>query len=468
MNAAAKARFIIPALGLLVLGFWLLFQYTSPVVHHHNTAHIFMLNTLEIWDEESPATYHFAPVQTWPGAEKHNHYYKRLEDAKGNNYYISHPPAAFLLNYGIIKMFGLPVNQSSLQYILIFLFLTGALFLAWIARYSIPHNEIRFVRLAMLAAMAIYILNPVNLYAHSQHNFSEIWGQFFLITSLAAWVHYLRSDRVVWSRILLMMSVFLLAATDWMGITFCAALLLVYIRQMRKPHIRSGFLYVMVAAVAALMITGIQYSSIAGNEAFVRALGIRFLERSGYFGATYTDMGYHVLNPETWLLFLQQIHQFLSGPGYLIAASWIVCMLITRRQRCIDEPGMYKTAFWTAAIFFILLFSAGSIHYIYSARFTPFLALAAAGLFIRLRNSRVKPVWFLAAFIFCMHLAAFWSTDIFHKSIPAPDKKQIQLNAAAKLIQEEKRNSISLQKEWEESDIIYLSYQSKRNLVWEK
>lgn len=171
-----KLRLLIPAIGLLILAFWLLFQKISPVVFHANTAHIFMLNTLKIWDEKGIDSYHAAPVQTWPEAKKLNHYYTRLKDKNGSNYYISHPPLAFIANFALLKFFGFPLNQSSLQWILIFIFLIEAVLLGWIIKQISQQKNLRYLHLTILAALAFYLLNPVNLYAHSQHNFSEIWG----------------------------------------------------------------------------------------------------------------------------------------------------------------------------------------------------------------------------------------------------------------------------------------------------
>ena len=113
----------------------------------------------------------------------------------------------------------MPLNQNSLQWILIFIFISGSAMLAWMVTRLSKQSQKKHSYFVALAAMAFYIFNPVNLYAHSQHNFSEIWGQFFLIATLASWTWYLQSDRLFVVRLLLFGSTALLAATDWMGIT---------------------------------------------------------------------------------------------------------------------------------------------------------------------------------------------------------------------------------------------------------
>jgi hypothetical protein len=421
-----------------------------------------------VWNSDNPAIYHFAPVQTWPDAKKFNHYYKRLEDKKGNNYYVSHPPLAFIANYFIIKLFDLPINQYSLQLILFFLLVLGALMLAWIVGQLSNESNYRFKNHIMLAAMAVYLLNPVNLFAHSYHNFSEIWGQFFLILSIAAWIHYLHSGRVLISRILLFLTTALLASTDWMGITFFAALILVYWKKLKTPHIRRGILVAGSAITLFTVFVAIQYISITGSDAFFRALGIRFLERSGYFGKGYTDMGYHILNPETWLLFLQQIHHVLVGPGYFVLALFVVAAIFVHKTKLSSDSKILSLSLFTALLFFAAVFSAGSTHYIYTARFTPFLAIAVAHYYEKTCHCFKKKTWFIALFIVIMHPLGYWAIREYKKQSYSQESKQIQLNMAAHIMKEQKRDSIALNNNWEERDIIYLSWQSQRNLVWIK
>jgi hypothetical protein len=278
----------------------------------------------------------------------------------------------------------------------------------------------------------------------------------------------LKSDRVIASRIFLFIATALLASTDWMGITFLAALVLIYWKRVKIPHIRRGILVAASAIVGTNALVVVQYVSIAGFDAFARAIGIRFLERSGYFGKQYTDMGYHILNPDTWLLLLQQIHNLLVGPGYLVLAMFAVAILFLRKTKLPNESKVLVLAFFTALLFFVAVFSAGSTHYIYTARFTPFLALAIAHLYEKIAHSFQRKAWFIAVFIATMHPLGFWALKEFKNTSFQQENKQIQLDIASKVISEQKRDSISLNSNWEERDIIYLSWQSKRNLVWIK
>jgi len=440
----------------------------SSTTFHANTAHCFMLTTLKIWDNNGMVNFKAAPIQTWQHAKKFNHYYKRLEDKEGNNYYVSHPPLAFMLNYAILKVFNMPLNQNSLQWILIFIFISGSAMLAWMVTRLSKQSQKKHSYFVALAAIAFYIFNPVNLYAHSQHNFSEIWGQFFLIATLASWTWYLQSDRLFVVRLLLFGSTALLAATDWMGITLIIAMILVYFKQLKKPHIRFGIILMTISVIITTSFVIIQYSSISGFNDFARALGIRFLERSGFFGSHYTDMGYDIFNPDTWLLLLSQINNLLYGSGYLIVLMTIACLIFGRKKCGQMDVSVQKIALWTALIFFIAVFSASSIHYIYTARFTPFIALAGAAMLAKLTATFNKPNLVIIAATLIICAFSYLSVKVYQSNIPQPNSKQAKLDSEAQFIMENKIDTVSFTKEFEERDIIYLSYKSERNIVWSK
>lgn len=463
-----RLRFAFFAAGLAVMSFFLLRNQVTDSPDHRNTAHIFMLTTIEIWQQHGMMNYSAAPVQTWPEATAFNHYYRRLEDTSGNNYYISHPPLAFIANYAILQLTGLPVSQSSLQYILIFLLIAGGILLCYIASEQSKTNEHKTRYHIMLGVMAVYFLNPVNLFAHSQHNFSEIWGQFFFIATLAAWQFYLRSDRRIVASVFLFFSMFLLCATDWMGITLLLAFLMVYFKQRKSLHIRRGGLILASSVMLSGAVVAFQYISIAGVESFSRAIGIRFLERSGYFGNTYTDQQLHILNPESWLLLLQQMHNILTGPGYVMVLMVLV-HLILRNKKTPETCQKHLHLAWVApAIFFVILFSASVSHYIYMARFSPFIALFTGVLLEKLYEKIKHPIWITAGFLVLMHLAGFLSITTYKDRLPSPEYHQKELDTMAAKISENKLDSIDRPPYCEERDVIYLSWKSQRNVVWKQ
>jgi hypothetical protein len=67
-------------------------QYLDKLPPVNNVAHIFMLQTMKIWQQESALKSNFTMKQTFPDkGNKFVTYYKRYMDSEGNNYYVSHP-----------------------------------------------------------------------------------------------------------------------------------------------------------------------------------------------------------------------------------------------------------------------------------------------------------------------------------------------------------------------------------------
>lgn len=442
--------------------------YRNIELSRANTAHIFMLTSLELYQDHSPANYHFAAIQTWQEKESDKkHYYSRLCDENSNNYYVSHPPMAFLANHFIFKALNLNPSEKILKNIAFILLLGGAIMLFFIAKLTISIANSNYAILAGLLALSFYIFNPVNLYAHIFHNFSEIWGQFFLISSLLSLLLYFNSNNTRASIILFSISTFALAYSDWMGISFILALILVLFKERKKKYIKHLILAASISAIVATTLCFIQYVQIAGFNPLFKAVGIRFVERSGFFGNQYTDMGYHILNPETWLLFLYQIHNVLIGPGYIILLLIIIKFIFFKKLK-FKSGKTSMIALLSAAIFALIVFSATATHYIYMARFTPFLALIGANLAIHLIEITKNKALLTNILIILLPLSLFLSMKTLKEKAIYPDLKQTELNLLAKEIKSKGIHKLELSDGLEERDIIYLTYITKQNLVWRK
>lgn len=454
-------------IALIFLGLFILSKpYRQSELSRENTAHIFMLTSLELFQQEGIAHYHFAAVQTFQEADSlKKHYYARLVDANNNNYYVSHPPLAFIANHYIIKILGLNISDRTLKNIAFILLLLGALMIYFTARLSTHSKTEVWSIFGALVAMAVYAFNPVNLYAHIYHNFSEIWGQFFLISSLLSMLMFFRSNNTRLSLILFGISVFALTYTDWMGFTFLVAAALLFIKDRRKKYIKRLIFTGFIGVIAAATLTFWQYYSIGGFEALYRAIGIRFVERSGFFGQQYTDMGYSWFNSETWLLFLMQIHNVLMGPGYIVIALVLIKFIFFRKEKFSYGKSMW-IALLSAGLFALAVFSATASHYIYMARFTPFLALLAANITVNTLEITKYKKLLISILILVLPISLFLSMRELKSRAIQPDNKQIILDEMAKEIQETGQHELKLSSDLEERDIIFLSYKAKMNLVW--
>lgn len=447
--------------GIITLYSFLFISEIENEVPYSNVAHIFMLNTLEIWEKVSPAKYHFSPVQTFPDAKKYNHYYKRLEDKEGNNYYVSHPPGAFLLNYVLFSAFSLPMSNASLQWILFVLWVVMFFFVfCWLSKIF---KAKEFGQFYVLLGLLLWGSAGPILYLFSRHNFSEAWGFFFFASWLIFYDFSRRFNKNLYLLLLLLFS-FFLAYADWLGL----GLMLVggwYLFFSKNPLQRKTWKKVVISLLVGYVIVFLQYTSIDGVFPFLKALSIRFVERSGFFGVSYTDMGYHLLNPETWKFFALNIWNVLVGGG-LFCMGLLAFLLISKGKSNLSlDKEMFFVSFVPVFIYTLFLFSATATHYIYVAKwYIPLYFLVIPNL-TNLKPQLVKIYrWIGLVVSFALLLMAYYE---FRTHIPAiePEKKQY-MDELANQIRLNRIDSLRLEFPLEERDIIYLSWKSKRNLVW--
>lgn len=458
-NSAAYLLLLLSVLAVLTVS-----SRISNVVDYKNTAHIFMLTTLQQWEKEGILHYHASPVQTFssPG-DKFNAYYDRLLDTEGNNYYISHPPGVFVFNYAISQIIGITPVQSFLQVISLLWLIGGAWFLYGIA-LRLMGRQTEYASFAALLAAALYLFHPVNLYAYSFHNFAETFGQFLFLLSVWAWLRF-ENHKNRFNKILFAISLAAFAYTDWLAIPL--AMVLLWLK--RKEFFRKkelGFLIIVSLSVGGSMVlAAVQYISISGIQPFIRALGIRYLERSGFFGALYTDMGYDVTNPESYELLWRQLMALFSGSGLIALILMFSSFFLRKKKKYFPAVLLFPSLIFAAG-----LFSATITHYIYIAKFTPFIACSAA--MVLQQHMQKISSYSVRVTVNVLLMAGFIFTGVFtykhyQQQMPYETVTQKHLDIqAAKFAKASPgaRCHYVLGKNEEPRFIIYLSYAANRNI----
>jgi hypothetical protein len=445
----------------VTISFFLFLPNIQKDVPYSNVGNIFMLTTLSIWYQVGPSTYHWSPVQTFPEAKKGNHYYKRLEDKRGNNYYISHPPGAFVFTFIAIKLLSLPLVHATLQYIDFTLFLLLLTLIAfWLYKKFRAAENFYFLFFSLLI---ISLASGPVWYLFTYHLFAESWGFFFFLGWLL-WLDLWENDRKKIYVILLYVFSALLAYTDWMGLCLVAVgfYYVIFSKMEKKQRLLwLGWMLTMVLVYAGVVL---QYVSIAGVEKFGRALLIRFVERSGYFGADYTDMGYHVGRLETWKLFLLNFWHATAGPLLLL-----ILLVLMSRKKDVNKSDfrekIISVAWMSVVLYSLVLFSATATHYIYAAKWIVPLFVTIVFWVAKVRLE--KKAFYI--FSFFAWLVFSWGYYDFLRHKPHVDlAKQAKLNSVAEVVGVQKLDTLKFLPFYEERDIIYLSWRSKRNLVWKK
>ena len=117
--------------------------FFNKPVRSGNFSQIITLTTLENWETQGLKACHFCPVLTWNNpADKFISFYKRVEDQKGNNYFVSFPPFAFLFAYFVFKIIHLTLNQLMLEILALMLHFISAFFIFQIIQNVLQKNKI--------------------------------------------------------------------------------------------------------------------------------------------------------------------------------------------------------------------------------------------------------------------------------------------------------------------------------------
>jgi hypothetical protein len=475
MGNLAKSKRLFYLIPLLFWGLTLFFRipHVNNDVPINNVAHTFMLQTLQIWNDEGPFESCFAMKHTYQNSgDKFITYYKRYCDADGNNYYVSHPSLAQALAWVLSGGGFISPSNSYLMWLAMFMHLVGAYFLMFLILQIFKTHTRKWH--AAIFGVFMYLFHPVLLYMNTFHFFAESVGQMlFVAASYLVFRNAIeQNNRTPVSWMLLFISSFLFVSAEWMGVFFCFALMVmvfVYGKSIKQKFF--PMFIVCAGGVVAVLVFVFQHVSLYEPMAFFKAMGIRFLERSGFFGDHYTDMGYSYANPNSYLLLLKQVGELLKGVGVLFLLP-ILAWFINRKQKAEKRNPHFRFLigglFLACFLFLIVFFSATITHYIYTARFVLPLILLSVMALISLPDVFLKKVdrsvvWFFVGLIMG------WSLWVFNQKsalLVYPDEQLHQLAAKIGESADEKESIFYINpQQYPTTTVIWLSYASGRNIA---
>lgn len=436
-----------------------------------NTAHIFMLTALDIWNADGAARNNFAMNTTYSNPGDLNvSYYERLMTEDGRNFYVSHTPFAILFAYAFTGFGFFAMSNAGLQILLFFLQLVSVLFVFKLLLSILENKKYKF-EISFFASI-IYLFHPLVLYQYTYHYFAESFGQLFFIVFLFYWQKITKKhDSISVKKGLLIFALsFLFVYSEWLGVFFLASLFLIYYVFSNKDRGISVLVFSALAGgIVAVSLFVFQHLSLASVEVFVRALGIRFLERSGFFGNEYTDMGYSYSNPDSYLLLCKQLLALFKGTGLLFLV--VLIFAIRQIKYEIFKNRIFLLSVLSCVFYFIIFFSATITHYIYMSKFLVPLLIFSSLIFAdkrieRIFSTRILKNSFFAIFGLFMLLSFYLFRDYTNRNVKEKNEHFLELeNFANKNINPENSIFIKIPDEMSYADVVYLSYSIKRNVA---
>lgn len=386
--------------------------------------HLQVLQAIQVWDEASPGKHAFLPVQTWNNPnDKSVTYFNRLENARGDNYYVSYPPFAFVLAYGFCKLFGLQFSVLSITILNLLLQWLAAWCVFLIAQRLLPQKENRFIFWPGLAAAAVFIGNPAGMRIFSQVYFSEAVGTALLCVFCYFAVLATQERKSFLRMMAVGLSLFLLVYTEWIGIFAGICFGLFWgIKSIKDASFRPLLLVSFFSVVGAILLFMYQLDVITDNGDFIANIKERYLARSGMRAAE-KSVGDTVFKAGfgQWLLNTLRVTLFAARwffPVLLVGAI----ILYNRQKKNITAPTrqskvLLYVIILTVAVNFLALLNFSLIHSYTWAKWGLPIGLATAFCVYILMDS---VTW---KFIIPIIIFAFFATDlVFYQSFGKKDE----------------------------------------------
>ncbi|PCH67040.1 MAG: hypothetical protein COC01_06690, partial [Bacteroidetes bacterium] len=253
-----------------------------PLALHHEwgTAHI--LITLQIWEEYGISTYNYNPVFTFENAgDKYPTDLGRIGDEDGNYYYTSYPPFTFYFPFLVFKLLGIYPDVLPIQILHLVLHFISAILIYFIVCNICSKPIGNKLFFPALLSSCLYIFLPNNLWYLCNVFSVEIFSQTLFLVALFATSYVLKDTYPNRKRnLILLITVFLLAFTEYIGFLFLIPLLFIIYRSQTKDSTRliSGLI---IGGFSAFLFCIFIYSNICGVQCLVDNLIDRYHFRSG-------------------------------------------------------------------------------------------------------------------------------------------------------------------------------------------
>ncbi|MCB9225032.1 MAG: hypothetical protein H6582_12680 [Crocinitomicaceae bacterium] len=323
------------------------------------------LITCEIWDQAGgPQHFAFNPVYSYPGkGNKAIAAFGGVMDKKGDQYYVSYPPFAFIYAYYSTKLFGGPdVYSLRTNSLIIHFFCTLLLYLIIRKIGSVPPDKIS---IAAIFGGFLYLFSTGTLWSHSILYFSDMLVQLFVMLSIYLFVRLLKKDYKKSSLLMLAIGIgtFLGCYTEWLAVfwAFFSGLSLIILYLVKKESVfLKAFLIIGISSVLAVSLTLFQYSSIDGFDHLKEVSLQKYEQRSGYSQSPEDTILFTVNDDESWD-YLYAYFERNFGMVILLRTVFILLLLpilIWHRKKLV-----FTDHAWKILILFLLFLSIG-LHYI--------------------------------------------------------------------------------------------------------
>jgi hypothetical protein len=202
----------------------------------------------------------------------------------GKFFYLSHPPLAYYIPYGVFRILNIHPGILALQVLnLAFEFIT-IIFIYLITALLLKCDVQKSVCSSAIIASAIYLFLPVTLWFHSNAYMSDMFVQNTWAPALfiAMKIFLERKKNSAGWLIVFGLSLFLMIYTDWLGVLFAGSVViacLIYAwKKQEQSFLTPAALSIIICFLTVTLVI-YQYSSIAGWNTLMYCFSNRYSER---------------------------------------------------------------------------------------------------------------------------------------------------------------------------------------------
>ncbi|MFH2141536.1 MAG: hypothetical protein ABIJ97_03875, partial [Bacteroidota bacterium] len=402
-------------------------------VNNNDLAIIDYLTSFENWNEKGLSHYKYAPVLTWQNeGDKFIAYYKRLEDKEGNNFYVSYGPLSYYTIYLLSSMFqDVPDKLFILLFAMLWHFL-GAI-LVFLIIIKICNLRFSITSLPALFGFIVYTFSAPLLYSNIFHFFAENFVLPLALLSILFFIDYIKSEfRLKRFMYLSVFFCFLSIYSEWYGVFLAFVFfLMLFINRKNNKRVLLDMLVVGIVSALAVAVIVFQYSIISGIGDLKSSMSLRFLERSGYFGNTYSDQRMSLINPEAYKLLFWQFHKSFVPFGYFIIALFIIFRIRKIKYEIIEKKSLFLL-FTPLALHFLIFFNANVLHFFYMSKLIMVMSIFGAIIlnkFMSLYRTHLINISFMI-----ISAILIFISFIHYNNIKTIDNKSAELDKIAKII----------------------------------
>lgn len=426
---------------VLVIAFSIFIRpYINSKISNNNHNLIITLTAVENWLEEGIDKHGFNLIHSWskPGDEG-LHYYPRVMNDEGRNYFVSYPPLSFITFYTAVKLvnpqdlvsffklFGAVLHVLTFWLILVFL------------RKKIDVN------LADLFA-GLFLFFPAGIVLSNMYYPEQL---ILLLIVLTLFVFEFRTNKL--KSVLLFILGFLLIYCDWLGFLVVASYFLHQIF-IKKNKISFEHYTLVIGGVIGGVVLLLHYSSINGFEGLFHGLKVRYLERSGVFSEKYSDRGVNLLSSNS-------IHYLLYHLLPVVLGVLVVLFVLRPKVKTLLKSSIMWIVIIPVVLHMVFLFNSNILHFQNLAKLSLIFTIGLLSVF---RFSAIKKsvaFGLLSVYIFssCLIVKSYFNkypeaNETYSKSEFI--KGELDQNLPVIMIQDEFSE-----------DLVLLSYLLKRNVI---